>query len=242
MVHGHQDYGGAAPTATVYTIQDIAELAARLSSIDRFDRRGNVLWMDGFEDGFNKWGVTLSGSGAAATVTAQYAKSGINSLYIVGGSTGYRYVDLAHYEPYVQLSKMGFEIGWSYASDVEHLDFFIYVYDGTTAHQGIITYYPAAFTWYYIDSSYNLQSFLTNFEHRLIKSLFNVTKLVIDPVTDKYVRVIINNQEVDLSAYDLYTIADNTLPSVMLAFDVNSDAGKNGECYADDAIYTINEP
>ena len=59
------DYGRLSAQATVFPVTDLGELAARLGSIVSHDRRGDVIWLDGFEDGLDKWQPTTSGSGAA---------------------------------------------------------------------------------------------------------------------------------------------------------------------------------
>ena len=55
MGHGYPDYGTQGPVSTVHSIQDLGELAVRLGSIVTFDRRGNVLWLDGFDSGIGAW-------------------------------------------------------------------------------------------------------------------------------------------------------------------------------------------
>ena len=55
MAHGAPDWFGTTPQGMVHRVADLAELAARLGSPDVFDRRGNVLFMDSFENGQNNW-------------------------------------------------------------------------------------------------------------------------------------------------------------------------------------------
>ena len=98
MAHGHPDYGGAAPLATVYTLQDLAELAARLGSIDVFDRRGNVLLLDDFESGIKKWLFGGTGSYSAGWICDRAEHGGFClSIQTEGAATSlvsaYRYLE-----------------------------------------------------------------------------------------------------------------------------------------------------
>ena len=58
-LRGGPDYGVWAPKDTVTALVDLAELAARLQSPYVFDRRGDVVFMDDFEDPPLKWLVDL---------------------------------------------------------------------------------------------------------------------------------------------------------------------------------------
>lgn len=226
----------------VYEEIRLAEHAVRLGSIDTFDRRGDVIFLDGFEHGLGKWSKAGLGTGYAITPSVSYARSGGLSAHLVAGSTSSRYASIAHLLPYTAFSKIGFEIAWTHGANWETLGIEIDVYDGTYHNLGLIEYEAANRRWVYYDSAYTAQPFLTEFEPYINNYLFNVAKLVIDLTTAKYARALINNQGVALP-YSYYRSADAvTVPQVQVSLTLKSDAGYNAESYVDDAIITQNEP
>ncbi len=93
--------------------QDISlsETASRLGSIDTFDRRGQVLWMDDFEGGISKW--TLSGdAGYTIAASTDYAESGLVSCKMVTNAVLNNYAQIARMMPIPSLSKIGCEFSF----------------------------------------------------------------------------------------------------------------------------------
>ena len=55
MTHGVQDFGASSGQNSTYGLTDLGELAVRLGSPVSFDRRGDVVMMETFEDGLDAW-------------------------------------------------------------------------------------------------------------------------------------------------------------------------------------------
>ena len=246
--HGTPDWAPTAPVATIYTVQDLGELAARLGSIDTFERGGNVIWYDDFENGLNKWLTYAYGGGAVAALTTLRSHTGCFSVRLVAGSDGLQYAGLRWDGAFTRLSRLGYEICWSGAdTDVagfmtEKLSFTFSINDGTYAHVAEIAYDVKNGLWKYVDENGVGQIFLSDYWHVALTHLFNFFKLVIDPINSKYVRVLINDKEYDLSEHALYRYLDPTCPSIILTFHIDSQAGKMAECFVDNVILTQNEP
>ena len=76
MVHTLPDYTTKYKTAIVFGNLDHAELAARLGSIDIYDRRGAVIDLDNFEAPYMRWiGETLGGGGNVTLTTEKNLSS-----------------------------------------------------------------------------------------------------------------------------------------------------------------------
>jgi hypothetical protein len=226
----------------VYEEIRLAEHAVRLGSPVSFDRRGDVIWFDDFEQGLGKWSEAGLGTGYSITPSVSYARSGGLSAHLVAGSTSSRYASIAHLSPYSSQTKLGFEIAWTYGANWERLNILIDVYDGSYHYIGEIEYQAANRRWVYYDSAYTAQPFLTEFEPYINSYLFNVAKLVIDLAAVKYARALINSQGVALP-YSCYRSVDtSTVPQVQVSLTLKSLAGYNAESYVDDAIITQNEP
>lgn len=226
----------------------LAELAARLGSPVTFDRRGNVIWFDDFESGLNKWLTYAVGTGAVVQLSAKRCHRGCCSVRLVAGSDSSRYAGLHWDGAFQNVSKLGYEMCWSgadtdvYGYMTDCLAWSFYIQDGNNAHVGAIIYDVKNALWNYIDENCVAQTFLSGYYHMPKTTLFNFFKLVVDPVNNKYTRVLINNAEYDLSDYALYSYADPTYPSIILTFDINSQPGKLAECFVDNVVLTQNEP
>jgi len=55
VAHGTPDWGVTAGARTVYQMTDLGELAVRLGSIVTHDRRGDVIFLEDFEEGMGRW-------------------------------------------------------------------------------------------------------------------------------------------------------------------------------------------
>ena len=67
MARSGPDWGLRGGKATVFPLTDMAELAARLRSIDVYDRAGDVIALDDFQSGIDQWEHSGSGSGKNTT-------------------------------------------------------------------------------------------------------------------------------------------------------------------------------
>ena len=215
----------------------LAEVAARLGSIHTFDRRGNILWYDDFEDGLNKWEVSLSGTGPSVALTNAQARKGALSCKLVSGTSGGAYSQINAYLPYNILSRMGFESAFTANGDTEYTWRF-WFYDGTNYYEASVTY--SATDWLEIWTTAGWVA-VANVPLLHSDSLFHILKLVVDPITHKYVRLILNNTEYDVSASDMLPTANATAPHTLVTFRVTK--GSSGDTvYIDNVIVTQNEP
>ncbi len=73
-------------------------------------------------------------------------------------------------------------------------------------------------------------------------TMFHGLKLVINSNTEKYVRVMFDNQFYDLSTLDLYTTASAIPPSMRVVLFLTTLANANHTGHVDSVIITQNEP
>lgn len=242
MGHGGPDWGTAGPLATVYTLDDLAELAARLGSIVTFDRRGNVIWMDDFEHSLNKWAISLTGAGGSVAITNEKARTGALSCKVVTGDETNDYAHIIHREPYPVLSRLGLEFSLLTTEEKAVLYFIFTIYTGTYRHSAGIKYDLETHAWQYRTSAGPWAALPTTAKLTQSSYLFHTLKLVIDTTTHYYVRFIGDNVAYDMSALAYRYGADPTDPQIEigLSFYPTEDASKT--IYYDDVILTQNEP
>ena len=242
MAHGQPDFGAQASKETVYGQADIGELAARLGSIVTFDRRGDVVWLDDFESGIEKWNLTLQGLGATIDWSTIAARSGAFSAKLTAGSTLTHLAHIARgFSPPVP-SRIGVEFHTSQGSTYEEIICTLYLYDGVNHIETGIKHNYAAQQLSYRDDAFAWVPFANGIQLFQMAEMLHSFKMVFDLVTKRYVRVIFNNLEYDLSAIPLYSVLSAFSPRCVLILQNTGRLANNDYIYIDDVIFTQNEP
>jgi len=242
MAHGTKPYGHATAQNIIYGVQDMGELAARLGSIDTFDRRGNIIFTDDFECGhLTKWIRTLAGPLSTITLRTLYARSGAFSARLYAGPVATNSAEINHFMPYPVLGKVGVE-AWYCLPGLANAYLYhgFYLYDGVNITYYLIRYNPSTGNVDVYDNVPGWQTFAVGL-NIMTPGGFFVFKLVQNLATGRYVRCILNENEYDLSAYTAFFNANPTLASLVVtisAYNITQAL----LVYADDVIVTQNEP
>ena len=242
MGHGTPDWGVTKAETTIYGMHDMAELAARMESVDIYDRRGNVVFMDGFEHTMNKWQEDGKGTGHAAVVDNTHALGGEYSCKLTTGSDGLQMGIIAHQHAGLLPSKIGAEVSFTANPILNNFEVIIYLMDGTYYHEAAIAYDDLNQRVLYMDSDGNLAVHSNNIDLFSNVWLFNTLKFVIDMETGKYDYLILNNRPFDLSSLGYNHYLNSTWSRLMFQIITTSSTGTNQVCYIDNAILTQNEP
>jgi|GEM_PF-3549748 len=242
MAHGHPDYGVAAPSEITFSLQDLAELAARLKSIDTFDRRGRLVWLDDFEDGLVKWNTATQGTGAAVAATQDTARNGGYSCKLTTGNlTG----DYAEIGTYLYLPRIytvsGLELHFATDDSLWKLEVSLNIFDGDTVYWS---------GWRYYDDANQLdvrvgaiyQTIDTNQRIYIDKHCFIPAKVVTDLNAMRYKRLLFNNTVYAISGILLTGASSTAAPhlAIVVRFTTREDVSK--AMYIDDVIVTQDEP
>ncbi len=220
----------------------LAEVAARLGSIHTFDRRGDILWYDDFEDGIEKWEKTLSGTGAGLSPSNTHALSGVLSAKFVTGNQTSDITKMIKKLPYPYSTRIGVEAHFTVPDAFMYWEFDFGVFDGTNlilssvvlnSSTSVIQILTASGAWVTIASS--LGTIASDY-------IFHAVKLVIDCSAKKYVRLIWNNNIYDLSNYGPSSTVNATAPYLYAQAQLSTEADAQKTGYLDDVIVTQNEP
>jgi len=224
---------------TTYGLADMGELAARLGSVVTFDRRGDIIWFDDFEDTINKWFAV-----GTASLSADTARSGGLSGKLETGALINNQVEITKPIPYPVFSRVGFEMSLChYQAQVARYEcrHLIYNPDGTTRAIAW-RYYPFTTDLQIEDETDGWVSLGVDIRlHRDI-NLFHTFKMVGDLTTNKLVRLIWDETPHDLSAYEMPLGAHAEDPRMTVRFTIVTAVAFARICYVDDAIFTQNEP
>jgi hypothetical protein len=225
--------------------QDISqgELAVRNGSISTFDRRGQIMWQDDFEDSLRKWYVGVSGL-AYIVQSTDICRSGNASIKMYNPDA--ETCQLSKALPWGSQSKFGFEI--SFARDIYgglancNPEFEIGVYDGTNYNVGKLVYDQTNTSLFYLNAAGGETALSTAIAIATTTLNFNTIKLVIDPIKGQYVRGIMNGYVFDMRNIPLFASPAPGNPRVESIVSLNTVDGINPTLiYVDDAIVTSDE-
>lgn len=242
MTQDQRDFYQFAPRGPVSPMLDLGELAARLGSIDTFERQGDVIWMDSFEGGFNKWVRNPLGLRAAAGISNEEARTGHVSCKLTSGSDANHLIGIYHYSAYPVLSRMGFEFSFCLHDIIEYLEWILYIDDGTDLRlYGIrweyatkdLEYHAGAGAWEFIETT---GAFVPQ------STFFHTVKLVVAADKGQYKSVIFDNVKYPLPAIGPAAAGSIGWPYAMLAITNIGVDGGNDDIFIDDVIFTQNEP
>lgn len=242
MSHGGPDWGTAGPLGTVYTIEDMAELAARLGSIVTFDRRGNVVCLDDFEAAIPKWSVSPWVGTEYAILDSTSVLSGSQAVRLHNPDTAFASIAISKGTSILGSKRLGYEFSFSRLS--ANLDLLLEIYYYTGARY---LFAAAKFN----NNNHKLYIYDKNVGYKEVATLgflpdrsflFSTIKLVIDFDTLKYVRVLFNINQYDISSIPLYTSGSGVAPSIIAHITLNNKNADGGDVWIDNYIVTQNEP
>ena len=222
----------------------LAELAARLGSIVTYDRRGEVVWLDDFEDNINKWNSSFGAAGGSLALSTDESRSGSNSAKLICPTGGYAIMNRTL--PYTPSPKLGFEahecfptagnitrvLDLGVLTTTKQFEFEIR-YDWTDAVTGTWKIYTYPTTWVTLSGIPSIEA---------IAGLFHAIKVVVDLENGKYVRLLVDGIAYDISQYTPNWGVNTNPPRITPTIYHAARAGQQDTIYVDDVIITRNEP
>jgi hypothetical protein len=193
MGHGTPDWGAASPKETTYALGDMAELAARLGSIDTFERGGEVIFLSDFGDGLAAVETIATGTGGEVYPIVGQGLTKPISLILKTGNGEHDLAGIYKYFHYPVLGGVGTEISFRPASGLQELIAFVWLYDGAHFIDGEVRYnhedgtiqvWKADATWVTIGTPGVQAEDL---------ALYCTLKFTLDTVSGKYARVLFNS-------------------------------------------------
>ena len=219
-----------------------AELAVRLGSPVAYDRRGQVFFVEDFEKGWNRWASHIQGVGAAIALDPTTSATGGYSVKCTAGTTLGKYSYLLYRRGVLPVGRVGIEFSFAVPGTVNFVFLNLSLDDG-------VAYYGAQFRWYQVgddlqidDADLGMTSVGTAKLADLDKRRFNTVKYVVDLGLEEYVRLLFNQQEIDLSGHGVEPGAPGARPRVTIEAGVYGTGGADEVAYIDDVILTFAEP
>jgi hypothetical protein len=234
----------------IHSVVDLGEAAVRLGSPVTFDRRGDVCFIDGFEDGIHKWnspppilatGRTLYSCSSVGRTGSRSARMGAGRVPASNANLMHRYMPLAAGGFWTRL---GLEFSFTYDSYAQYITAQILTAKGPAGGNSqayyMVRYNLTTKALQYFDTSGAWTNVATIDSYDF--PVFNTFKLVIDAVKNKFERILFNEQEINVSDL-LPTMSVSASPAFWrVELGISSQTGLTSAVWFDDVIFTQNEP
>lgn len=243
MPRGQPDFGIYAPKEVTVGLSDLGELAVRLGSIVIYDRRGDVVDFDTFEESLLRWSISIGLTGEYCRLDSTNAKSGSQTIKLHTIASSLSLVSMSRGISLRGSTRIGIEISFSALSGVCELIGGAAYYDGDDVHYARWKLVPSLEKLYIYDDT--ARDYVEIADVGAVMSaafIFYTIKIVFDISTKKYVRLLFADTEYDISSYTLYAADDDTAPRVVSHFFLVGSAADAGNVWFDDYIITQNEP
>jgi len=218
-----------------------AELAARLGSSVIYDRRGQVMFAESFEQGWVRWAFNPGGDLADGEVTPTKAATGGYCVKLTGGNDLGRIAMINRLVPSRPIGRMGLEFSFCLPGEWDYIQGVLSFYTGTHIYTSRVKFHYTLGTLEVIDEF--LGDTPVGIGEAFGATGFNTIKLVADVDTGKYVRLMFNNQEIDISARTILVGDDPASPpGIVVEIAILSIDEQNDVMYVDDIILTGGEP
>lgn len=241
MSHGQPDFGMYALATNIYRLTDMAELAARLGALPRYDRLGDVLFCEDFEDGIAFWEAETAGTGAAVEWVTTRRVNGGFACKLTAGSDGSMYAGIKGRFPVPFSVISGIEINWTQHDDADYGFIRVDIYTGTYKISFAIKADIATPYNYYLNSAGGWTQISPAVTPYRNDYNFVSMKLTFDVSTQKYSRFLVPPTSYDIEGNSGLVAADTGRPRMEIWGRIYSTAGNNAYSYIDNLILTTNE-
>lgn len=242
MPRGQPDYGLYTQTPVASGISDPGEAAARLGSINVYDRRGWTVWMDNFEAPVLKWTSSRAGAGVAPLLVTTDAWMGVQSVYFDTPAGALNLSTMSKHFPLLRLGQAGFEF-WirGYTRTAGYFRARFDINDATNHTRAELQIDLQADTVSIVTPAGVIVIAIGLFPD-LVFLPFIPIKVVIDMDNDNYIRLLVGSNEYDISAHALVTVGISTARYITTGFQLHPDIAEDTYVWLDNFILTQNEP
>lgn len=237
--------------AFIYDTQDawgqistvgLSEMAARMGSVVRYERSGQIHWVETFENGMQSWVKFLPLPASIAEISPVYSQSGGYSCRLVGAPTGSGTASITRFCGVNPVGKIGLSFSFAVDSDFETIKLSFYLRTTGVQHQPILRLPPPLGKIDIFTSESGWVEVCDLTMGTKSAEIWNTVKLVVDFSTGAYVSLRYNAGTHDISAYHYTTASNSYTPEISVGIQAQSRAGEADEVYIDDVILTFAEP
>jgi len=225
-----------------HVVGDLAELAVRLGSPVAYDRRGDVIWYDQFDYEVNNWFLFLGDAGDAVTAVTTYPYIGKYAAKLLTAGAALRGAGISgHLAPPI-VNKWGIECAVWFKQDYDSFTVQLIYQPGAVAYSTYVRLVDATGKIEIYDENGAWQEVGVFQTSSWSYALYHHLKLVVDFENECYSRVMLDAQDIDLSAYPLYSAAGGGVPINSFYIKFHGRVGQSDYAQLGYVIVTANEP
>lgn len=243
MPHGTPDWADLVRKETIYGGIDLAEHAARVDSIVTFDRRGDIVWLDNFEEGIYHWDIGWVGLANICRIDYNTSRNGICSAVMqpTAGDTDNR-AYLEHFNPFNREGRLGLEASFSLAGDSAVIQIRFRVYSTIRSLEVGIRYDPVNDTLEYLNDTLGWTAFAEKPGLHRVFRLFHTCKIVVNTTKPLYERILLDDHLYDMKKIPTNDPGAAATSYVRMQLIAEALVAPVNYVYWDDVILTQNEP
>lgn len=241
MVHTAPDYSSRWRSDAINPTLDVSEIARRINPLSSSDARGRMLWFDDCQGTIYKWNIQgFVGGLAYETTDRAYSGSKAYRLETTANANSKVYVNLD--VDGGQAGKLGYELLFAEMGNSQFLQMIFSFMDQTD-------YLVSGLRFDLLNDKIDIDPTNGGLWTKVADHLFDGNnrtyhhaKLVGDAVTHKWLRLVLNGIEYDLSAYDWNRAGAGVCQRVGLSMNLVNSAATAAKMNIGGIMVTDNEP
>ena len=238
----YPDFGVATLPHQMDLVISLSEEAVRLGSSHLFERTGNVLFIEKFNNGLTTWLPIDDEYGSYVVLMAEPVCFGYYSVKLHVAQHSSAKAGIKRTFPYPNIAPFGCEFWFKFISDTDDLRLKLTYTDSTTIHSAEIKIKPVPGEVYYLDADNEWIQFGSPDVDTSGYYGWHVAKLVADFINGYYDRFVMDDINYNLNDIKLNEVIGTYYPMVSVEIANHYSAAIANDIYIDNIIVTINEP
>lgn len=241
MARGYPDFGVVEEQGKVLMPLEAADLTTRLGGITGYDKRGLVSLIDDFEAPVLKWRVTVEDANSYARLDSTHVRNGSQAVLLHHHSDDGDTADIRRGIGILRDTSLGIEVSFRYSSTGSMFSFGFIYYSGVAIYTAGVRINFNTATVRVLNSAGGSDEAIDYTAIMRNDFDFHTCKLVVDFATGKYIRVMFNKDEVNISTKDIYTGLADAQQIIFLYAYLEEIALAEGDIWLENFIVTHNE-